>query len=793
MSNIQNGSYEYQVGGSLKTDAPSYVERQADRDLYEVLLRGELCYVFSARQMGKSSLRLRTKRQLEEIGMSCASIDMTRIGSRNITPEQWYVGIAVDLLRGLDLLGDVDFMPWWNARQHLSFIQRFSEFLETIVLPRTSGNLYIFVDEVDSVLSLNFAVDDFFVLIRYCYNQRAENPLYNRLNWVLFGVATPSDLIRDRSRTPLNIGRSITLTEFSLTEAQPLAIGLEGKVSNPQAALKEILAWTGGQPFLTQKLCRIVAEDRASIGSELRQLSQDVDLQSRDCSLDYKLPIVNQHLIDLYYQLPVQAIEKFVRSCIIDHWEAQDDPEHLKTIRDRLLHHPRSAVLLELYLTVLQRGVRCDDTSEQLDLLLSGLVVRHQGQLQVFNRIYGEVFSSAWVEKQLAVCPYGVALNAWIASDRHNEACLLQGRALDEAQHWAATHSLGELDYQFLIASQALERRQFRESLAAGQDTATRHPAQGQDEGNPSPLDNQILRNLQQTEAILSRQNAILKAQQEAAIDGILLVDEHRRVVSHNQRFRQLWRIPAELIDANSSEVLLSFVVAQMADPKAFLARVEYLYQHPTEISRDEIWFRDGRVFDRYSSPVRSESGTDYGRIWFFRDITEAKREETVRKEAEQRLETALRVKTEFIANMSHELRTPLNAIQGFSQRLLRDPALTASQQESLTIIHDSARHLSALVNHILDQARREEQATLQGTACDLPEQLTAEMLTLMPLEWVRQLHQAALYTDEQQILTLLEQIPRSHGSIASALTDIVNNFRCDRILNLTQPLLQGG
>lgn len=782
MSNTQSHSYEYQVGGSLRTDAPSYIERQADSELYQTLLRGELCYVFSSRQMGKSSLRLRTKRQLEQLGMSCASIDMTRIGSKNITPEQWYVGIAIDLLRGFNLLESVDLMPWWNARQHLSLIQRFSEFLEAIVLPQTSGNLFILVDEIDSVLSLNFAVDDFFVLIRYCYNQRAENPIYSRLNWVLFGVATASDLIRDRSRTPLNIGRSITLTGFSLTEAQPLAVGLEGKVGNPQAVLKEILAWTGGQPFLTQKLCRIVAEDRASIGAELRQLRQDADPEGGDCSLDYKLPIVNQHLIDLYYQLPVLAIEKFVRSCIIDHWEAQDEPEHLKTIRDRLLRHPQSIGLLELYLKVLQGKVRCDESSEQLDLLLSGLVVRHQGQLQVFSRIYREVFSPVWVENQLAVCPYQAALNAWIASARRDEY-LLRGRALEEAQQWATTHHLNELNYQFVIASQVIERRH-QDAAAEPSTQALRQELHERD---------RLLQDLQQTEATLSRQNAILKAQQEAAIDGILLIDEHRRIVSYNQRFCELWRIPSYLLHSNRDQAVLSFVMAQLADPDEFLERVEFLYQHPAETSRDEIQFQDGRVFDRYSSPVRSESGTYYGRIWFFRDITEAKREETVRKQAEQKLEVALRVKSEFIANMSHELRTPLNAIQGFSQRLMRDSSLSASQQETLTIIHDSAKHLSSLVNHILDLARSEGQDTLQGTSGDLHEQLTVEMLTLMPPEWICQLHQAALCTDEQQIFNLLEQIPRSHRSIALALTDIVNNFRCDRILNITQPLLQGG
>jgi AAA-like domain len=118
----------------------------------------------------------------------------------------------------------------------------------------------------------------------------------------LFGVATPSDLIRDPSRTPLNIGRSIDLQGFKLAEIQPLAEGLVGKVSNPQAVLKEILAWTGGQPFLTQKLCQLIAASRTQHPDLLpeqarEQLRAETEANSANhCDLDYELPIVNQHL-----------------------------------------------------------------------------------------------------------------------------------------------------------------------------------------------------------------------------------------------------------------------------------------------------------------------------------------------------------------------------------------------------------------------------------------------------------------------------------------------------------------
>jgi WD40 repeat protein len=370
------------TGGSLRFDAPSYIERAADRLLYQALLASEFCYVLTSRQMGKSSLMIRTANRLRGVGVNVAVLDLTAIG-QNVSPEQWYYGLLFRTAEELGLEDQLD--TYWDKNVHLGPCQRFFSALRYVALeaqPQTSiksptpgwavedgdrRRLVVFVDEIDVVRSVTFPTDEFFAAIRECYNRRTEDLEFCRLTFCLLGVATPSDLIRDTRLTPFNIGRRIELTDFSAEEAATLAGGLQSPDRpGPHASrvLDRVLFWTGGHPYLTQRLCQSL------LGRE-----------------DVKPAFVDSTCTELFFTP-----------------RATERDDNLSFVRERLLRNNGDmTALLTLYNGVL-RGKRVpdDDTNPLVSILrLSGIVRTEEGYLVERNAIYKRVFDDNWINSHM--------------------------------------------------------------------------------------------------------------------------------------------------------------------------------------------------------------------------------------------------------------------------------------------------------------------------------------------------------------------------------------------------------
>jgi hypothetical protein len=352
----------YVTGGTLDRDAACYVVRQADQQLYDGLCRGQFCYVLTARQMGKSSLMVRTAARLREEGVGVAVLDLTAHG-QNLTAEQWYSGLLIQMGQQLELEDELD--EFWDGGRQLGPLQRWMQAVRRVVLPRYPGPVVIFVDEIDAVRSLPFSTDEFFAGIREFYNRRTEDEELKRLSFCLLGVATPSDLIRDTRTTPFNIGQRIELYDFTEAEAAPLAQGLKREERAGAALLKRILHWTGGHPYLTQRLCQAAMEDSSVSGPE------GID---RLCE------------------------ERFFTR------RAKEQDDNLLFVRERMLRSEADvAGLLGLYARA-HRGKRVEDdeTSPLVGILrLSGITRATDGRLRVRNRIYERVFDRAWVAQNM--------------------------------------------------------------------------------------------------------------------------------------------------------------------------------------------------------------------------------------------------------------------------------------------------------------------------------------------------------------------------------------------------------
>jgi hypothetical protein len=438
------------TGGTVPADAASYITRRADGDLLGGLLTGDYCYVLNTRQMGKSSLSVQAIARLRERGVRTVFIDLTKIGAHNVSAEQWYAGLVSETGRQVGLRAE--FLRHWKENAAQTPVSRFFGALRDVALTPDTSPLVVFIDEIDAVRSLPFSTDEFFAAVRQCYNARPLEPALSRLTFCLIGVAEPADLIADPRLSPFNIGRRIRLEDFTDHEAAPLAAHLPGG----RAVLDRALYWTGGHPYLTQRLCREAAEQDA-------QTPGDVD-----------------RLCDALF---------LSRS-------ARESDDNLAFVRSRLLRAETDVpALLHLYDQVRagRRRVRDDETDPLCSVLrLSGVCKPLGDRLVVRNRIYDHVFDAAWVRdnmpgaevrRQREAYRRGVmrtsllsgsvaALLGWMAFSSMSSA-----RRADESAENARREALRAIKdesrtHSLLAAAQLREREVERARIAARKETA---------------------------------------------------------------------------------------------------------------------------------------------------------------------------------------------------------------------------------------------------------------------------------------------------------------------------------
>jgi hypothetical protein len=252
----------FKVGGTVEPGHPSYVERQADRDLVEHVVAGDFCYVLTPRQMGKSSLMVRTAAALKARKIQSVVVDLQGIGEEGMTADSFYASVPGHVINQLEpAIPLQELTGWWKERWWLSATDRLVRFLGEVLLARVEGPIVIFVDEIDSVLRFPFS-DDFFAAVRACHNLRATNRRFLRLTFVLLGVAAPSDLMQDPTRSPFNIGHRIELTSFTLGEASRLAHAWRLPADRAGQVLGWVFDWTDGHPYLTQRVCAALSPTR---------------------------------------------------------------------------------------------------------------------------------------------------------------------------------------------------------------------------------------------------------------------------------------------------------------------------------------------------------------------------------------------------------------------------------------------------------------------------------------------------------------------------------------------------
>ena len=140
----------------------------------------------------------------------------------------------------------------------------------------------------------------------------------------------------------------------------------------------------------------------------------------------------------------------------------------------------------------------------------------------------------------------------------------------------------------------------------------------------------------EQVEEELKKSLSLLSATLESTADGILVVDRQGKIVRWNQKFAEMWRLSPEELAVGDDIRTINPVLAQLVDPTRYPDTLPEVQSRPEQSLFEQIEFADGRVFEHYSQPQRTDTAL-VGRVWSFRDITARKQTEKELLESENK------------------------------------------------------------------------------------------------------------------------------------------------------------
>jgi PAS domain S-box-containing protein len=220
-------------------------------------------------------------------------------------------------------------------------------------------------------------------------------------------------------------------------------------------------------------------------------------------------------------------------------------------------------------------------------------------------------------------------------------------------------------------------------------------------------------------------QNTILAAELEVSINGVLIVDKIGNIILYNDRFVDIWQVPKDALESRSDRIVLNSVIHLAKDPQEFLEKINYLNKHKSKTDQSEVQMVDGRILERYTSPLYVDKKVYVGRVWFFQDITE-------RKMHAEKMAQVERAKHEFVSIAAHQLRAPVTSIMNASHVLndYETENLTDTQNHCISMIIKGTDQMNELVDFLLMMTKAETGTMMLSPAPIRLKSLTKDLMT---------------------------------------------------------------